>query len=90
MHEVLSHDQKMQKLQQRKEHLKKIKVQKKTQIDKSLKVAQNSTASMGKFDKAVKNETMRTIKKKSQKINLNDVKSEVNRSKDMLKLMAKK
>ena len=78
----------MQSLNQRKDKLKKIKVQKGKEIQKALYVAQNSTASMGRFDKkAHEKDVHRTIKKRSQKINIVAAKDEVSRSKDILKMI---
>ena len=86
-----TYDQKMQKIEQRKMKLKKLKMKKKKQLNKSLQVAQASTASMGKFDeRAHKAEVRRKIKKKSQKVNINSAKAEVERNKEILKLMSRK
>ena len=89
--EARTYDQKMQKIKQKKDKLKKIKVQKKKQIQKSLYIAQNSTASMGKFDqRAHDKEVHRKIKKRSQRVNLQGAKAEINRSKDILKMITKR
>ena len=81
----------MQKIEQRKQKLKKLKMIKKKELNKNLMIAQNSTASMGKFDQqAHKQEVSRKIKKKSQKVNFNSTKDEVNRSKELLRMMTRR
>ena len=71
--------------------MKKIKIQKKKQIQKSLYIAQNSTASMGKFDqKSHDKEVHKKIKKRSQKVHLQGTKAEVNRSKDILRMITRR
>lgn len=79
----------MQKIEQRKRSLKELKLKKKKQLNKSLFIAQNSTASLGKFDERVsKHEVKRKIKKRRQKVNISDTKVEVDRNKDMLKMIS--
>lgn len=64
---------------------------KKQKIEKQLRVAQSSTASMGKFDsKAHKLEKMKKIKKKTGVTSGIDAKKDIQRSKDMLKLLKSK
>lgn len=91
LEDARTHDQKIQKIRQKKDKLKKIKVMKKKQIQKSLYIAQNSTASMGKFDqKAHDSEIHKNIKKRAQKVNLSGTKAEVNRSKDILRMISRR
>jgi len=75
----------------KKEKLRKIKQTKKEKLAANLKIAQSSTASMGKFDaKVSKDEVQKTIKKKKQKVaNIFDTKTEVARNKELLSLIGR-
>lgn len=70
-------------MRQKKEKLRKIKNFKMEKLASNLKIAQASTASMGKFDKRVnRDEVQKKFKKKAQKIANNfDSKKEVERNK---------
>lgn len=80
---LVTHEERHERIKIKKEKLKKIKQYKQEKFAKNLKIAQSSTASMGKFDKKVsKDETQSTIKKKKQKIaNIFDSAKEVARNK---------
>jgi len=75
----------------KKDKLRKIKITKKQKLATNLKIAQGSTASMGKFDSKVsKDEVQKTIKKKKQKVaNIFDSRKEVDRNKELLGLIGR-
>ena len=70
-------------MKEKKEKLKKIKNRKMEKLSANLRIAQSSTASMGKFDAKVhKDEVKKTIGKKKQKMaNIFDPSKEVARNK---------
>lgn len=73
----------MAKIDLKKDRLRKIKNSKKEKLEASLRIAQHSTASMGKYDKKVsKDEVQKKIAKKKQKVaNMYDTTKEVQRNK---------
>ncbi len=79
-------EERSDRVRQKKEKLKKIKNMKMEKLSSSLKIAQASTASMGKFDKRVnRDEVQKKFKKKTQKIaNIFDPAKEVERNKGSL------
>lgn len=58
----------MERVTQKKDRIKKIKAMRTEKLGKKLKVAQNSTASMGKFDKKVNREEVKHQLKKKKRI----------------------
>jgi len=88
---LVTHEERNARIKLKKEKLKKIKQHKQEKLARNLKIAQSSTASMGKFDKKVsKDEVQKTIKKKKQKVaNIFDSSKEVARNKELLNLIGK-
>lgn len=81
--EVLTHEAKLERVNQKKDRIKKIKAMRSEKLGKKLKVAQNSTASMGKFDKKVNRDEVKHQLKKKKRIlpGLGSAQDEVKRNK---------
>lgn len=85
---LITHEERATRIKAKKEKLKKIKQYKQEKLARNLKIAQSSTASMGKFDKRVsKDEVQKSIKKKKQKVaNIFDTSKEVARNKGRIRV----
>lgn len=80
---AVSPEERFQRVKVKKEKLKKIKALKQEKLAANLRIAQSSTASMGKFDKKVsKDEVKKKVGKKKQNVSMFfDARKEIDRNK---------
>ena len=80
---MVTSEERFQRVKLKKEKLKKIKAMKQEKLAANLKIAQGSTASMGKFDKKVhKDEVKKKVGKKKQNVSMFfDARNEIDRNK---------